>query len=206
MTQDVESFCNSSVGLFMAIVDATVNVLTFVTVLWVISPSLSVTVMVYSTLGLLIVSAIGKNLVEHSFSLMKREADLRAGLTAARTVLSGRETVPESLASAVKSNLGGVISTLMDILKLNAKIQAFTGVFNPLVGIIPVVIVAPSYFAGEIPFGTITQAVMAFSTVFNGATVLIAQFSGLSSFAAITNRLGALLEVMEERLSTSTLQ
>ncbi len=200
LTQDVESFCNSTVGLFIAIVDASVNVLTFVTVLWVISPSLSFMVMVYSTLGLLIVSTIGKSLVGHNYKLIKNEGDLRAPLTQARTQLVDDLPLPESLISLAKVNLGNVIGTLMDILKVTAKIQAFTGVFNPLVGLIPVVIIAPSYFASEIPFGTITQAVLAFCTVFNGATVLIAQFSGISSFAAITNRLGALIEVMEDSM------
>lgn len=192
VTQDTESFCNSAVGLFLSLVDAGVNVLTFTTVLWVISPSLSVTVMVYSTLGLLIVSTIGKNLVTHNFRLMKTEADLRAGLTRARE----KASMPQ--ATHVNANLGSVINTLKDILRVNCHIQLFTAVFNPLVALIPVVIIAPQYFAGEVPFGTITQGVLAFGSVFNGATVIISQFSGISSFAAITNRLGSLFEAMDE--------
>jgi ABC-type uncharacterized transport system fused permease/ATPase subunit len=35
---------------------------------------------------------------------------------------------------------------------------------------------------------------MAFTVVFNGATLLIAQFGGISAFAAVTNRVGSLLE------------
>lgn len=192
LTQDADSFCNSAVGLFMSIVDACVNVLTFIVVLYVISLSLSVTVMVYSTLGLLVVAMIGKNLVNHNYRLMKSEADLRAGLTRAREA----DSIPDS--NTVGSNIDSVIATLKDILSVNCRIQLFTAVFNPLVTLIPVLIIAPHYFAGGVPFGTISQAVHAFNAVFAGATVIISQFAGISSFAAITNRLGALVEAIDE--------
>ncbi|MBP9091025.1 hypothetical protein KBI23_08350 [bacterium] len=198
VTQDAESFCNSAVGLFMSLVDAAINVLTFITVLWVIAPPLAFTVMVYSTMGLLVVSVIGKSLVGFNFQLMKNEADLRATLTQARTTTAGQEVDSEALTVKVKGKLADVVATLMDILKVNRNIQLFTNIFNALVSLIPVVIVAPSYFAGDIKFGTITQAVLAFGAVFNGATVIIGQFSGISSFAAITNRLGYLIEVMDQ--------
>ncbi len=182
----------------MSLVDAAINVLTFITVLWVIAPPLAFTVMVYSTMGLLVVSVIGKSLVGFNFQLMKNEADLRATLTQARTTTAGQEVDSEALTVKVKGKLADVVATLMDILKVNRNIQLFTNIFNALVSLIPVVIVAPSYFAGDIKFGTITQAVLAFGAVFNGATVIIGQFSGISSFAAITNRLGYLIEVMDQ--------
>lgn len=199
MTQDVDSFCNSSVGLFISILDACINVVTFITVLWVISPNLSFTVMIYASLGFVIVTAIGKSLVGLNFEQMKREAHLRAGLTSARNDASqiaagGHE---DEILSAARSDLRAVISTLLDIALVNRNLQLFTTPFNLLVQIIPAVLVAPAYFDGLIPFGTITQAVMAFGVVFNGATVLIVQFNGITSYAAITNRLGSLMEAME---------
>ena len=201
MTQDVDSFCNSSVGLFMSILDACVHVVTFMTVLWVISPSLSVTVMVYSTLGLVIVSAIGKSLVDLNNSQMMTEGGLRAGLTAARhnaqEIASGGESSETEELLKAKNNLNSVIETLLGIALVNRRIQFFTTPYNLFIQIIPVVIVVPSYFAGEIPFGTITQAAGAFAAVFHGATVLIGQFNGITHYAAITNRLGSLAEAME---------
>jgi putative ATP-binding cassette transporter len=70
----------------------------------------------------------------------------------------------------------------------------FTTGFNLLVPLIPAIIMAPLYFDGKVEFGVITQSVMAFTVVFNGATLLIAQFGGISAFAAVTNRVGSLLE------------
>jgi putative ATP-binding cassette transporter len=211
MTQDADSFCNSSVGLFISVLDATISVATFITVLWVISPTLSYTVMIYSTLGLLIVAQIGKQLIPLSFQQMKTEADLRSSLKDAREELrkkgtaDGREDEIDGgeIVKAVESRgrLKDVIDTLMSIMFVNRNIQLFTHTFNLAMPLIPAVIIAPSYFAGEIPFGTITQAAMAFTSVFHGATVFIGQFNGLSHYAAITNRLGVMVEEMDDGVS-----
>lgn len=198
LTQDVDSFCNSSLGLFISILDAVITVCTFITVLWVISPTLSVTVMIYATLGLVIVSCIGRSLVNLSSQQITKEADLRKGLSKAREELVG--TLDPSQPSLIAQSgiwLNSVISTLTQIMVVNKNIQLFTTPFNLLMPLVPAVIIAPCYFAGQIPFGTITQAVMAFTSVFNGATVLINQFNGISSFAAIIDRLGALIEGLE---------
>lgn len=198
MTQDVDSFCNSSLGLFVAIMDSVITVLTFITVLWVISPSLTVTVLCYATLGLVIVSYIGKDMVDFSSQQVKTEADLRKELAGAREDLVKTGGSHERwLAVEADNRLNAVISTLTKIMNVNVRIQLFTTVLRGMVPLIPALIIAPSYFAGEIPFGTITQAVMAFTSVFTGASVLIDQFNGLSSFAAITNRLGVLVEALE---------
>lgn len=200
MTQDVDSFCNSCVGLFISILDALVNVSIFLVVLWSISPTLSVTVMMYSSLGLFIVSAIGRNMVELVFQQLKSEADLRSSLEEAREradEIRPHNVEERNIKERSKTKLTHVVDTLLNISLVNRNIQGFQSIFNSFAPLIPAVIIAPSYFNHEIPFGTITQAVLAFTTVFNGATILIAQFGGVTAFAAVTNRLGSLVETME---------
>lgn len=202
MTQDVDSFCNNSVRLSITILDASVNVCTFIVVLWNLSPALSFTVIIYSTLGLLIVSHIGKALIALSNQQVALEADLRSVLkeTRAELVKTADDTSNPPVLSTVKeaqSRLQAVISTLMSIMVVHRNIQLFTGTYNHLMPLIPAVIMTPAYISGDIEFGVITQAVMAFTTVFNGATVLIGHFGDISHFAAIVNRLGSLSEELE---------
>lgn len=202
MTQDVDSFCGSSIRLAISISDAIVTVCTFMIVLWKISPSLSFIVIVYSTLGLVIVSHIGKTLISISDRQMKTEADLRAKLASARDELvktnsSAANTAANTTVAEAELALTAVISNLLDMTLVHKNLQLFTGVFNHLVPLIPPLIVAHLYFNDHIPFGTITQAVMAFTSVFQGATILIGQFADLSHYAAIINRIGALTEALE---------
>lgn len=199
MTQDVDSFCNSSVGLFISILDAVVNVVIFVGVLWAISPTLTFTVLAYSALGSLIVVLIGRRLVALNFQQMKTEADLRFGLAEARREAEAIAFYRGELIAReqARGKLKLVIETLMSIMTVNRNIQLFTNAYNLLVPLIPAAIIAPLYLANKVPFGDITQATMAFTVVFNGATFMIAQFGGISSYAAIINRLGSFLEAVE---------
>lgn len=199
MAQDVDSFCNSSVGLFISIIDAVVNVTMFAGLLWYLSGTLTWTVIGYSALGSIIVILIGRALVKLTFNQMKTEADLRFGLAEVRREA---ETVAlyrgEALAMAqAKTRLGRVIDTLMSIMNVNRNIQLFTNAYNMFVPVIPALIMAPLYFKGTAKFGDITQATMAFQAVFNGATILIGQFGGITAFTATINRLGSFLEGLE---------
>ena len=202
MTQDVDSFCNNSVRLSITILDATVNVCTFIVVLWNLSPALSFTVIIYSTLGLVIVSQIGKALIALSDQQIALEADLRSVLKETRGDLvktadnACMRSVPPRVGEA-KSRLQALISTLLNIMVVHKNIQLFTGAYNHLMPLIPAVIMTPAYISGDIEFGVITQAVLAFTTVFNGATVLIGHFGDISHFAAIVNRLGSMCEELD---------
>ncbi|MBA4077467.1 MAG: hypothetical protein C0508_20730, partial [Cyanobacteria bacterium PR.023] len=51
LTQDVETFCNSAVGLSIAVLDAVITVVSFVGVLYTISAMLTFVVIVYSLFG-----------------------------------------------------------------------------------------------------------------------------------------------------------
>lgn len=204
ITQDVDSFCNSSVRLSITILDATVSVCTFMVVLWNLSGTLVFTVIIYSTVGLLVVSHIGRALIDLSNRQIAVEADLRANIKDARIQLEKSRTDEngECLQDCVnesKLRLSSVMTTLTNIMLVHKSIQLFTGTYNHIMPLIPAVIMTPAYIAGDIDFGAITQAVLAFTAVFNGATVLIGHFGDISHFAAIVNRLGT----MEEEMSSA---
>jgi putative ATP-binding cassette transporter len=199
MAQDVDSFCNSSVGLFISLIDAVVNVVMFAGVLYMLSGTLTLTVIAYSAIGSIIVIWVGKALVNLTNMQMKTEADLRFGLAEVRREA---ETVAlyrgEELAqSQAKTRLGRVIDTLMSIMNVNRNIQLFTAAYYMFVPIIPAAIIAPLYFDGSVAFGDISRATGAFQAVFNGATILIGQFGGITAFAAIINRLGSFREAVD---------
>lgn len=198
MTQDVDSYCNNSVSLSISFIDASMKVITFLGLLWSISPGLSYTVMLYSSLGLLVVLALGKDMSGLVHEQLRTEADLRTTIASARSSTRKIKADSDSLQQS-KTDLSEVIRTLFSIALLSRKLQMFTTGFELLVPVIPAAIIAPLYFDYRIDWGTITQAVMAFTAVFHGATIIIAQFHGISFYAAVTNRIGSLIEVMTEK-------
>lgn len=204
MTQDLDSFCNSLLGLVISIIEASAHVVIFSVVLFHLSPMLFWTDLGYATLGVLIVASIGKEMPALNDKQFASEAALRTTLALTNDPHYLQSGTSASLHREALSQLDTVIKTLLGIATLNSRVQMFTTGFNLLVPLIPAIIMAPIYFRGDIEFGAITQSVMAFTVVFNGATLLIAQFGGISAFAAVTNRVGALLEELESVKGTES--
>jgi vitamin B12/bleomycin/antimicrobial peptide transport system ATP-binding/permease protein len=200
MTQDVETFCNSSVGLFVSVLDAVVNITTFVGVLWSISPTLSFTVVAYSVLGSAVSVWIGRRLVPLNYVHAGLEANLRLTLTDVRkdaesiALYKGEDREHRAAQGALRTT----ISNLLEMAYVNRNLGFFTTPFNLLVQLVPVAVIASLYFDNRIDFGEITRAGMAFTTIFGGMTLLVQQFSGISSYAANINRVGAFVDVLDE--------
>ena len=200
MTQDVETFCNSSVGLFVSVLDALVNISTFIGVLWSISPTLSFTVVAYSVIGSFVSLWIGKKLIALNFVQSALEANLRHCLTDVRrdaesiALYNGEAREQRSSTDALRRT----IANLYDMACVNRNLGFFTIPFNLLVPLIPAAVIASLYFDNQIDFGEITRAGMAFGTIFSGMTLLVQQFTGISSYAANINRVGSFVEVLDE--------
>jgi putative ATP-binding cassette transporter len=62
--------------------------------------------------------------------------------------------------------------------------------------IVPALVVAPRYFAGELDFGGISQASFAFTQVLGALSIIVDQFESLSAFAAGVDRLDSFRTVM----------
>ena len=58
---------------------------------------------------------------------------------------------------------------------------------------------APSFIAGQIEFGVITQSAMAFTLIVNAFSLIITQVQSLSNFAAVVDRLNSLVGLSSER-------
>ena len=69
--------------------------------------------------------------------------------------------------------------------------------YNYLIQLIPLLIVAPLYFRGQVEFGVVTQAAMAFAQVLGALSLIITQFETLSAFAAVSERLNVLIEAID---------
>ena len=75
---------------------------------------------------------------------------------------------------------------------MNRNLSFFTTGYNYLIQIIPVLIVAPMFFRGEIEFGVVTQSAMVFATLLGAFSLIVTQFQSISSFAAVIVRLSEL--------------
>lgn len=91
--------------------------------------------------------------------------------------------------AGVKQRLSNALSNFNVLIGWQRNLSFFTTGYGYFVVIVPTLIVAPRYFAGEIDFGAISQAGFAFGQVLSALSIVVDQFESLSAFAAGVDRL-----------------
>ncbi len=200
IAHDVDSFCSLSVGLFMSFVDAVITVLTFMGLLWTISPQLTYIALIYCTIGCFLTQLIGQRLPQLNFDHLRREADLRYSLAEIRRDVEAIAFYrgEERATLHIFKTLGRAIKNVESIMVLNRNLAFFTSTYNWFVALIPAAVIAPLYFNGSVEFGEIARGGMAFAHVFGGLTLFVGQFNALSAYKANIDRIGTFIEKLDE--------
>ena len=200
ITQDVDTFCNMTVGLSISICDALITICSFAGVLITISIPLTFAVVAYAVLGSLVSIWIGKRLVKLNFQHIKAEADLRYSVADVRrdfesiAFYRGEKRVKMQ----ILRNVVATIKNLEMIMVVNRNMGFFTTGYNALVPLIPLAIAAPLFFQHHMEFGALTRASIAFGNIFAGMSLLVSQFGAISAFAANITRLGSFIESLDK--------
>jgi vitamin B12/bleomycin/antimicrobial peptide transport system ATP-binding/permease protein len=200
ISEDVRSFTTTLLSFALLILNSSITIVTFAGILWLIAPQLVLAAVLYAIVGSLITILLGYRLVGLNYLQLAKEADLRYGLVRIReyaepiALLQGE---PEE-DHQVLNRLERVVEIVKRVIAVNRNMGFFTSYFNYLVPILPIILVAPSYLRGEIEFGEVTQAAMAFAQLVGALAVFIAQFQNFSAFAAVVTRLGSLETAIQE--------
>lgn len=197
ISQDTRSFTDASLSFLVLLVNGVLTLVAFIGVLWSITPWLVATAVGYALCGSVGTVLLGRRLVELDNQQLRKEADFRYALVQVRGRAEAGAAVEDGHHGKLSERLAAVIANFRRIITINLRLGLFTGGYNYLTQIIPAMVVAPLYIRGEAEFGTVTQAAMAFSQVLGAFSLLVSQFQNLSSYAAVTNRLGQLWEAAQ---------
>ncbi len=200
IAEDIKSFTNQSLFFMLTILNSVIDVISFTGILWSISVPLSIFLIVYAVLGTLIAVVFGRKLITLNFNQLRREADFRYGLVHIRdnaesiAFYQGEEQ--ESL--QIKQRFVQVFQNFNLLIGWQRNVDYFTTGYRYAVIILPSLIMAPIYFAGEIKYGDITQAGFAFSQVLGAFSLVVSQIDNLTAFAAGINRLAEFRDILED--------
>lgn len=201
LTDDINTFTQTTLSFVLILLNSAITLVAFSSVLWSITPLLFVTAVVYAAFGSFTTILIGRRLVGLNFLQLKKEADLRYRLIRIREnsepiafVHSERQEK-----SGIHERLVALVKNFREIIRVNVNLGLFTNYYNYLIQIIPIMIVAPRFFSGEIEdFGDVTKSGAAFAFVLNAFSIIVTEFQRISSFGAVIARLGAVFEATEE--------
>ncbi len=200
IAEDINTFTLKSIYYFLLAIEMVLQLLAFSGVLWSISRTLVLFLLVYAVIGTLITSLIfGRPLVALNFFQLKREADFRFSLVRVREnaesiAFYGGEA-PES--SNIKQRFADAFQNYNKIINWQWFLNLFQYSFSSVTLIRPGIILAPQVLSGDIEVGRVVQAAGAFAAIFGALTVIVNNFDTLSRFAAGVSRLDKFANSMD---------
>jgi putative ATP-binding cassette transporter len=200
IAEDVKTFTTTALSLLLILVNSTLTLLAFSSILWTITPWLLAAAVGYAVFGSLMTILLGRRLVGLDVLQLKREADLRYDLIRVRTqaetiALAGAE--PRESGRLLR-RLVAVVANMRRTIAVSRNLGFFTTGYDYLTQLIPPLIVAPLYFRKQIEFGQVTQAAMAFSFALGAFSLIVKEFARITTFAAVIARLGSVWEAIQQ--------
>ncbi len=199
ISEDVRTYTATTLSFAIMLVNGVVTLVAFSGVLWSIIPWLFVIALAYAAIGSLGTIVLGRRLVALNHQQLQKEADFRYGLGRVRE--HAEEVAQIAGEEEQKQLLGGrldrVVENFRAIIRVSRNLGFFTTAYNYLPQIIPAAVVALLYIRGEVEFGTVTQAAMAFAQVQGAFSLIVTQFQEMTIYAAVIGRLGSLWEASE---------
>ena len=201
IAEDVKSFTVDSLEFMLVIVGSVLEIIAFSGVLWGISRSLVIFLVIYAILGTFVAAFFfGKPLVRLNFEQLKKEANFRFSMVRIRenaeAIAFYRGETRES--DQVKNRFLAAFDNYKRLISWQLNLNVLTNFYEFLPFIIPALVVAPSIFAGDLEVGKVTEAQGAFFRVFFSLNVIVSRFESFTNFGAGINRLYGFAEFLEE--------
>ncbi len=200
IAEDVRTFTASTLSFVLLLLNGSLTAIAFSGVLWTISPLLFFFAVGYAFAGTYVTIRLGFPLIDLSYAQLDKEANFRADLVHVR--MHGESVAllrqEDRLQQRLLRRIADLNANFRRMIGVNLRVGLFTTGYNYLIQIAPALIVAPMFFRGEIEFGVVTQSAMAFAQLLSAFSLIVTQFQSLSSFTAVTSRLGSLTEALEQ--------
>ena len=187
IAEDINSFTQQTLSFLLVFAGGLFQLLAFGKVLWSISSSLVLFLLLYAVVATGVTFGIfGEKMVFLHFTQRKREADFRFGLVRIREnaesiALYHGENMEKNQVRRLFENL---FTNGNDIIRWSLRLNFcyYVNSFSTLV--LPTLIIAPRVLSGKLEVGRIVQATGAFGAILDALTLLLGNLDDLSRFAA----------------------
>jgi vitamin B12/bleomycin/antimicrobial peptide transport system ATP-binding/permease protein len=181
MHDDARHLCELSGDLGSGLIQASVTLVAFIGVLWVLSRGFSLTIgahaykvpgymvwaaMIYAAAGSLLSYWVGGSLIGRNAERYAREGDLRFALVRVNEHLDGITLAAgeEGERRRLETSLQGVLKATQRLVTGLTNLTWITAGFGWVLIVTPILVAAPLYFSGRLSFGGLMQAAAAFTT------------------------------------------
>lgn len=154
---------------------------------------------VYVFFGTTFITWIGKPFVRRRMREQHYDADFRSDLIHVRRnseqiAFSGAQGIEHS---GLRVAFDNIRRNWFRLMLANAGLQAGQGVYQQVMGIVPLFLTVPKYFAGTISFGQVQAARDAFTQFSSSLSYIVIAYPGIARQIANFNRLKALDDAID---------
>ncbi|GMH93585.1 hypothetical protein TrST_g2468 [Triparma strigata] len=191
ISEDVKSFTSFSLTVFITLLTSSIDLISFSTILFKISPELFASIFGYAAVGTGVSFWLGGKLVPLNFEGLRKEADFRYSIIRVRENAESIAFYEGETKESSENNrrLSSLVKNAADIIGVTRNLEFFTTSYRYLVQVLPVSVVAPLYFKGDIALGVVSQSSGAFNHILSDLSLIVNQFESLSAFSAGVERL-----------------
>ncbi len=206
ISEDLNNFTSNTLSLGLGLLSSVVTLVSFISILWVISGPLNFTVggvpveipgymvwvaIAYAFVGSVLAHLIGRPLIGLSFNQQRLEADFRYSLVRVREnaegiALYGGET-PER--TGLMGRVEGIRLNWWQLMRFTKRLTFMTVGYDQIADIFPILVAAPRYFSGAISLGVLTQIGNAFGQVQGSLSWFIESYGQVATWKATVDRL-----------------
>lgn len=204
ISEDTRAFLNQTYAFSLTLLTQVSTLVSFSIILWSIPVAITVpgtdlvipgflfwATLIYAAIATWITHQIGKPLIALEFEQERREANFRFSLARLREYseqIALMRGEPAERHHLVQS-FGAIVLNFYHLMWRKLKLTSFTLSYNQANVVIPLVLLAPYYFAGAIAFGVLTQVSSAFGRVETAMSFFINSYQSIASYLASINRL-----------------
>lgn len=215
IAEDIREFVASALGLSLSLLSAFATLLSFATILWTLSGTLTIELgkathlripglmmwvaIGYALLASWITHRVGRCLVPIQFDRQRFEADFRYKL------VRFRENVePIALAAGEVAELrlamqrfGNVVSNWWELIRAQRNLAMLTTGIGQANSLVPLLVAAPAYFSGHMTLGAVIQTRIAYGEVSGALTWFVNAYQEIARWRANVERLVTLQEEID---------
>jgi vitamin B12/bleomycin/antimicrobial peptide transport system ATP-binding/permease protein len=216
ISEDLDSFATLSLGLSLGLLNAVVTLLSFLSILWLLSGALRIPLgvghtltipgymvfaaLIYAVAGTILTRWVGNPLVRLSFDQQRFEADFRFSMVRLRenaeTVASygGESRELETF----RTRFARVVNNWWGIILRRKKLIWLTSGYDQLAIVFPFLVAAPRYFNHVIELGGLMQIASAFGRVQDSLSFIVSSYTEIAQYQAVVQRLSGFSGRMDE--------
>ena len=215
IAEDVRDFVASALGLSLSLLSALATLASFGGLLWGLSRHVAFdfagfdiqfpgllfwAAVAYAAFSTWLTHLSGRRLVPINFDRLRFEADFRYGLVRFRDnveaiALSRGESL-ERLGSLIRFH--NVIENWWQLIRAQRNLTLLTTGIGQANGLVPLLLAAPAYIAGNLTLGGVAQVRFAYGQVSGALTWMVNAYQEIARWRANIERLDSLSEVIDE--------